>query len=54
MTAPTNDEIKLAVALLWEIGEGSDKCQLRRIAGLLERQQAEIERLRQAVERRAA
>lgn len=53
-TAPTQDEVKLAVALLWEIGEDRDRCQLRRIAGLLERQQAEIERLRQAVEGKRA
>ena len=54
MTAPTQDEVKLAVALLWEIGEDRDRCQLRRIAGLIERQAAEIERLRQAVEGKRA
>lgn len=54
MTAPTQDEINLAVALLWEIGEEKDRCQLRRIAGLIERQQAEIERLLQLIEGKRA
>lgn len=50
MSTPTQDEVKLAVALLWEIGEDRDRCQLRRIAGLIERQAAEIERLRKRTE----
>ena len=61
MSTPTQDEVKLAVALLWEIGEDmtsqsaiNDRRHLRRIAGLIERQQAEIERLRQAVEGKRA
>ena len=53
-TAPTQDEVNLAVALLWEIGEDRDRCQLRRIAGLIERQAAEIERLRQLIEGKRA
>lgn len=48
--APTPDEIKTYVALLWELAEGraapSDMATLRRIAHALERQQDEIKRLR--------
>lgn len=54
MTATPTPEIESAKSLLWELAEGklseSDLPALRRIAGLLERQAAEIEALRQAAE----
>ena len=57
MTAPTID-IEAAYALLWEMAEDPhnerDACKLRRIAGALKTQQAEIDRLRQAVEGKRA
>lgn len=46
--APTPEEIKSAVQILWEIAEGKydgDIVHLRRVAGLLERQQEALEEL---------
>lgn len=58
MSKPAID-IEAAYALLWEMAEDPhnerDACkQLRKIAGALKTQQAEIERLRQAVEGKRA
>ena len=57
MTAPAID-VKKAVLLLWEMAEDPrnqrEACMLRKIAGTLESQAAEIERLTKAVEGKRA